>query len=252
MLLADARVLITGSSCGIGASVARLAAARGARVLLHGRDEDRLRELAGELAPSVAGVLVADLAELPGAAGLAGLAMATGPVDVLVHCAGVGWRGGLADMPAADAEQLLRVNLHAPVELTRLLLPDMLAAGHGHLAFVGSIAGLIGVAGEAVYSASKGGLAVFADALVVELAGTGVTVSSLAPGAVDTEFWTSRGAPYGRRFPRLVSAERVAEAVVRDIERGHGSRTVPTWLAVAPAVRAVVPGLYRRLSQRFG
>ncbi|MGI8759821.1 MAG: SDR family NAD(P)-dependent oxidoreductase [Jatrophihabitantaceae bacterium] len=246
MRLADASALVTGSSRGIGAAVARALAARGARVVLHGRDGDRLRALAAELDA------VAHTVDLLDPSGPATLAAHAGPVDILVHSAGVGWRGSLRQMSGKDVDRLLTVNLRAPLELTRALLPAMVEAGRGHVAFVTSIAGLSGVAHEAVYSAAKGGLAIFADALAAELAGTGVTVSSIAPGAVDTDFWTTRGAAYGRRCPRLISAQRVGELLVRDIERGDGARVVPRWLAIAPAVRAVAPGLYRRRAPRLG
>jgi short-subunit dehydrogenase len=244
--VADATALVTGSSRGIGAAVACRLAARGARLVLHGRDGPSLEALAAELSAAAHAV---DLCA-PGAPDL--LARQAGSVDVLVHCAGVGWRGSLTAMTAEEVHRMLALNLRAPIDLTRALLPGMLERRRGHIAFVSSIAGLTGVEHEAVYSASKAGLSAFADSLALELAGSGVTVSTVAPGAVDTDFWTARGGAYDRRFPRPMSAGRVADVIVHDIEQGGGSRVVPRWLTVAPAVRSVAPGMYRRLARRLG
>jgi short-subunit dehydrogenase len=127
----------------------------------------------------------------------------------------------------------------------------MVEADRGHLAFVASIAGRTGVAQESVYAATKSGLLGFADSLHLELAGTGVTVSTISPGAVDTGFWTARGAAYHRTVPRPISAERVAKLLVADIEAGGGSRVVPRWLRTAEVAQALAPRAYRRLAARF-
>lgn len=243
-------VLVTGASRGIGAATARVLAERGAHLVVHGRDPDRLAALAAELgATAVEGDLT-----LPGAAADVGRAAvaAAGAVDVLVSCAGSGWAGPVTAMTEGDVERLVRLNLLAPVELTRTLLPAMLDRDCGHLAFVGSVAGLTGVSGECVYSATKAGVLTFADSLRLELRGTGIGVSTLAPAAVETDFWVGRGAAYDRRVPRPVRPEVVAQALVRDIESARPRRVLPGWLAVAPAVRMTTPRLYDRLAGRFG
>ncbi|HEU5267402.1 MAG TPA: SDR family NAD(P)-dependent oxidoreductase [Jatrophihabitans sp.] len=245
MRLSGALVLVTGASGGIGAAVVHSLARVGARPLLSGRNARRLERLAAELD---AEWVVADLAD---ADGPRALAEAAGPIDALINCAGVGSLCRLAMEPAAGIECIVRTNLTAPILLTRELLPGMLARGRGHLAFVGSIAGLTGVPREVTYSAAKAGLLTFADALRLELHGTGISVSTLSPGAVDTPFWTHRGAPYDRSVPRLMSAESVADILVRDIQRARARRVTPGWLAVAPAVRAAAPRTYERLAGRF-
>ncbi len=250
MNLADRVVLVTGSSRGIGGACAVAMARRGARVITHGRDPDRID---GSVASLGVKTLGADLQRSGAALKLAADARDVyGRVDAVVHCAGLGWYGNTAEMPEGKAEELLDVNLRAPILLCRALLPDMIDRGTGHLAFVGSIAGLTGVAHEAAYSATKAALLTFADSLRTELTGTGVKVSCVSPGAVRTQFFERRGTPYERRFPRPMEAERVAEAVVRGIERDRPSQIVPRWLAIAPAVRAAAPGLFRSLNARFG
>lgn len=250
MKLSDAVVLVTGSSGGIGASCATALAAQGAQVIVHGRDGDRLEAVAAGLG---AKAIQGDLAT-PGAADQVAQAAREvfGRIDAVVHCAGVGWYGDTAAMPLPDVDTLLEVNLRAPVRLTRALLPEMLSRRSGHLAFLASIAGWTSVTNEALYAATKAAVITFADSLRSELDGSGVGVSLVSPAAVRTEFFDRRGTPYGRRIPRPVRPERVAAAVVRGIEQELPNQMIPRWIALAPAVRAAFPPIFRTLSKRFG
>lgn len=247
----DGRVaLITGASAGIGALVAERLAVAGARLVVHGRDEERTRAVAER----TGGVpVLADLAVPGTAAELARAALAVhGRVDVVVANAGRGWSGPFVQMRPAEIEQLVALDLVSPLQLVRALLPPMLERRAGHVALVGSIAGRTGVAGEAVYAATKAALDVFAESLRLELRGSGVTVSLTVPGVVDTGFFAARGRPYDRSRPRPVPPADVARALVDAIANDRAEVWVPGWLRVAPAVRALVPGLYRQLSARFG
>ena len=171
MRLDGAVALVTGASSGIGAATATALAAAGTRLLLSGRDEARLAEVA-ERTGGVA--LGCDLAVPGGAADLArqALSAARGGIDILVNNAGLGWAGPVGEIPAAKVTELATVNLAAPIELTTLLVPGMIDRGRGAVVFVSSIAGVTGVRGEAVYAATKAGLATFAESLGYELHAT--------------------------------------------------------------------------------
>ena len=242
--------LVTGASAGIGRAVAQRLADAGAQVLVHGRDEQRTAAVAA----ATGGVpVLADLAEEGAADALADAALAVhGRVDVVVANAGLGWSGPFVEMSGADVDRLMAVDLIAPLQLVRRLLPPMLDRRRGHVCLVGSVAGRTGVAGEAVYSATKAALDTFAESLRLELHGNGVGVSLVVPGVVDTGFFEARGRPYGRSSPRPVPADQVACAVLDAIEHDRAEAWVPGWLRVAPAVRTLAPGAYRRLSARFG
>jgi short-subunit dehydrogenase len=221
--------LVTGAAGGIGRAAATALEAAGARVVAVDRAE-------------------ADLAE-PGAA--ARLAAKAGEIDVLVNNAGVGLHGRVADLDAEELRRVLTVDLEAPIELTRALLPGMLARGRGHVVNVGSIVGLVGRPNEAVYAAGKAGLAIFTESLRSELRGTGVSASLIVPAVVETRFFAERGVPYGRNRPRPVRPERIAGAIVDAIRRDRARVVVPGWLAVAVRLHGAAPGAFRALADRF-
>jgi short-subunit dehydrogenase len=117
--------------------------------------------------------------------------------------------------------------------------------------FVSSIAA-VGVGGEAVYAATKAGLRAFAASVRHEVAGEGIGVTTLLPGAVRTPFFEHRGAPYDRRFPRQLDPAQVASALISAMARGEAEVFAPRWLTVAARVRGAAPELFHRLAQRFG
>jgi len=230
--------LVTGASSGIGAAVADRLSDDGWGLVVVGRDRARLDALAARTGGRA---LVADLRT---ATGTAAACEAGSEAALLVHAAGLGARAALADTAAATVDELVAVNLTAPMQLTRALVPSLRARG-GHVVFVASIAA-VGVADEAVYSATKAGLRGFADALRAE---GGMRVTTVLPGAVDTPFFARRGRDYDRRVPRPVSAERVAAALVEGVRRNRAEVFVPRWLAAAARVHGVAPALFARLSR---
>jgi short-subunit dehydrogenase len=250
MRISNRVALVTGASSGIGwASAIRLAEA-GARLIVHGRDRARLAALA-ERTGGV--VLVGDLADPAEVDRLAGEALRlVGRIDIVVNNAGVGWAGPFAEMGSQDIARLVAVNLVAPIRLTRAVLPAMQTNGSGYLMFVTSIAGRLGVAGEAVYAGTKAGLDSFAESLRLELRGSGLGVGVLVPGVVQTAFFERRGRPYGRSRPVPVPPGLVADVLVRTIATDGAERYTPGWLRLPVAVRVAAPGLYRRLAARFG
>lgn len=242
------KVLITGGSSGIGAATARAFAARGFPVAIAGRDEEALREVARD----TGGVsITGDLRERGCARRTVETAAAAlGGLDVVVSNAGVGWSGPFGSMTAEEIDSLLDVNLRAAAHLTRASL-GYLRPGSGHLVFVGSIAGVVGVAGEAWYSATKAGLTTLASVLRAELKADGIGVTLVTPGVVDTAYFERRNSPYVRHYPRPVSAAVVAEAIADAVEHSRDEIIVPAWLSVPARLKVNFPGLYRLLESRF-
>ncbi|WP_073948866.1 SDR family NAD(P)-dependent oxidoreductase [Streptomyces kebangsaanensis] len=243
--------LVTGASSGIGAAVARrLAAEGGWRLVLNGRDRARLEEVARDTS---AVAYPADLSGQDAERRLAEFALdSVGRVDLLVAGAGIGWAGPFSTMPQRAIDEVFDVNVLATLHLVRLLLPQMVGRGTGRVVVIGSLAGTVGVRDEAVYSAAKAALGTFTDAVRYELRGTGVGISHVVPGVVDTPFFDRRGVPYRRSRPRPVPASRVADAVWEAVSRGRDEVYVPGWTRLPGRVRGAAPALYRRLAARFG
>jgi NAD(P)-dependent dehydrogenase (short-subunit alcohol dehydrogenase family) len=242
------KVLITGGSSGIGAATALAFAARGFHVAVTGLDDDGLREVAART----------DGVSIPGDLRERGCprrvveaaAQALGGLDVVVSNAGEGWRGPFAAMTDEEIDSLLDLNLRACAQVARAALAH-LPPGTGHLVFVGSIAGLLGVPGEAWYSATKAGLGMLAEVLRAELRADGIRVTLVVPTVVDTAFYSRRNSPYLRRRPRPVSPRVVADAIVEAVERGREVVVIPGWVSWPARLKANFPGLYRLLERRL-
>jgi len=184
--------LITGASSGIGESLARQLAAHGAHLILVARTEDRLHALAAELGARYrvqVHVLPADLNRPGAAAELHAAVQARGlNVDILVNNAGLGGYGEFSTQPADEIDRMIAVNISALTGLTRAFLPDMLARGRGRVLNVASTAAFQPGPLMAVYYATKAYVLSFSEAVAEEVAGSGVSVTALCPGPVQTGF----------------------------------------------------------------
>jgi hypothetical protein len=219
-------VLITGASSGIGREIARQLAWRARTLVLVARREERLEDLRDELLarnPTL-GVVVerCDLAHPDEVDTL--LDSLRGnliQVDVLVNNAGLGDYGLYEQESWSRIHQMLQVNVMAPVLLTHRLLRRMVERGRGGILNIGSGGGRVFVPGMAVYSGTKHFLDGFTEALRLELAGTGVVVTLVAPGPVDTEFSEVAGEEQGIRPPAWlrISAARCAREALEGFER---------------------------------
>jgi len=220
--------LVTGASGGIGAALARELARHGHDLVLVARGAAAMEALAAELraAGAAATVIAADLAR-PGAAAslahdIAGRGLA---IDILVNNAGLGAAGRFDRSDPARIGELLQVNIVALTELTRLMVPGMIARGHGRVMLVASVAGFQPGPHMAAYFASKAYVLSLGEAMAYELRGTGVSVTVLCPGATATNFFTAAGndnSIMARHLRRMMPAEDVARLGYRGLAAGRG------------------------------
>jgi short-subunit dehydrogenase len=219
--------LVTGASRGIGAALARELARHGHDLVLSARSVEPMHSLADELRRIGAAttVIASDLAQPGAATQLAQELDKRGlPIEVLINNAGLGGLGRFDRVDPARVGEMLQVNILALTELTRLLLPGMVARGRGRIMLVGSVAGFQPGPGMAVYFASKAYVLSLGEALAHELRGTGVTVTTLCPGATATDFFAvagARNAVIARRRHRMMPADRVARIGYRALAAGR-------------------------------
>lgn len=241
---ATSTALVTGASSGIGAEMARGLAARGHGVTLVARREERLRELADEIATKHnvrAEIEACDLSDHAARDRLVHAVRERGlDVDILVNNAGFGSAGPFQDLDAEGEVRMVRTNVEAVVHLCGEFVPDMVTRGRGALLNVASVAGFQPLPRQSTYAATKAFVLSFTEALSSDLKGTGVTVTALCPGPVKSEFTDQHaGFESAGSTPDFIwmSSEDCAKAAISGLERGK---------------RVVVPGVANRFGSIAG
>jgi 3-oxoacyl-[acyl-carrier protein] reductase len=206
------RVLITGTSRGIGRATAIACAARGTELGLLGRPSPEQRETTDLCLKNGARrvlELACDVSISTDVERAAGEFLRTcGPPDALIHNAGIAARTSIEDTTLSSWEEHLRVNLTAPFVLTRALLPAMRMRRTGRIVFVGSISSTLGTAKLSAYCATKWGIVGFMKSLAEELADSGLMTCAVLPGSVDTRMLVGSG------FPARMTTEEVATTLL--------------------------------------
>jgi short-subunit dehydrogenase len=249
--------VITGATSGIGAAFARHLAAQGHHLLITGRRQPQIEALAKALADQHCINVDVEIAELADDADLAHLAervKALRSIRVLVNNAGFGVGGQefhAVDFAAHAA--MLKVHALATMRLTHAALPAMLARQGGSIINVASLAGFVPIPRHAMYSATKGFVVSFSEALAIELRGTGVRVQALCPGFIRTDFHARQGIDPTRYYRtsgplRAMTSDKVVHASLRCLSRGDVI-CVPG--LANRLLSAILPLLPRRLLYRL-
>jgi short-subunit dehydrogenase len=251
---ADTRALVTGASRGIGRALAEELLGRGCTVGLLARTTEGLEELATRLDGhgSRAIVLPADVGERDQVESAVGRFIEqAGGLDLLVANAGVARYGPFADMPIEEAEQMTRVNWLGTLYTVHAGLPHLLDRAAGHIVIVSSAAGHRAFPWAAVYGATKFAQRGFLEALRHELSGTGVEVTGVYPGEVETHLHDRARAegrvPDWRRPDAAISAVEVAKAIVAGVEQRRTAVYVPGAARLLGIAHGLSPALADRM-----
>lgn len=243
--------LVTGASSGIGWEFARLLAERGCDVVLVARRTERLEALASRLSGVSVEVMTADLSADEGVAAVE-QRLRDSPIELLVNNAGVGSGGSFHLLPVGHELAEIRLNVLALVRLTHAALGPMVAAGHGGILNVSSLAGDQPLRGFATYAATKSFVTSFTESVAAELRGSGVHITLLKPGYVYTEMNPDGPDPASLMGRLWLQAEDVARDALDAVERDR-LISVPGlhWRAASALINAMPHQLVRAMTARF-
>lgn len=239
--------LLTGGSRGLGSYIARYLAKEGVNLALTARSEEGLKATADDVSRENVNVKIypGDITDHSFRESLLkDIKKDFGPLDILVNNAGMEWVSSYTALTPDYIEKMIQTNLIAPMLLTRLALPDMLAQGSGHILTMSSLGGKRGNPFGGTYCATKAGLIEWSKGLRLELGESGVGVSVICPGFVSE---SGMFAEYNKKPPLISNAttpEKVAEAVIKAIKKDICEIVVnpgPTWLI--PLLDAIHPGI---------
>jgi short-subunit dehydrogenase len=239
--------IITGASSGIGEGLARELHQRGFRVGLVARRADKLEQIVASLGERAAQAAadVAEVEEVNRAIGA--LEAALGPCDLLVANAGEDTSVPGTQFDLVTARRLARVNYEGALNAVAAVLPGMVERGQGHLVAISSLAAWRGMPRSGPYSASKAALTMLFESLRIDLAGTGIAVTTVHPGWVDTPMTQKH--PYPMPFRQPV--DRVARQIADGLERKRSQIDLPWQLAVVMRLLRVMPNaLFDRILRR--
>ncbi len=248
MQVPGSHAVITGASRGIGESIARELAKRGALVTLVARNEIAITHLAKELGGHHVAADLADPTQVDGL--MARCEKAAGrPVDILVNNAGIDVTKRFTDMTSAEVADIHQINLISPIELCRQLIPGLIERGSGHIVNVSSMASSAGFPGLSVYCSTKAGLSQFTRVVRQDLKDTPVKLTAVEIGPVPTDMLANVNdySPTDRSFARfrrlqvmpIVPRERVAQHTANAIERDKNAVWLPKRAGVFPFITSI-------------
>jgi short-subunit dehydrogenase len=250
--------IIAGASSGIGEAAAKELARNGYVVVLAARRENRLSALASQIQEEGGQVLVipTDFSQVDQIQLLVDKTLQSfGQIDVLVNSAGYGKLIWLDEQSLSEIQDQIQVNLIGAIQVTREVLPSMLKAGRGQIIHITSISSWVGVPTYSIYTASKFGLRGFIESLRRELRGTGIIVSGVFPGAVDTEFVQHAGVHWEITgvTPNwlIASTEKVAQLIYKVIQKKRKNAVIPAIMWVAVLANAHFPGFVSWILSKY-
>ena len=253
-MLKDQVVFITGASSGIGALCAQMLIEEGAIPILAARSRDKLEEIGASLNGRHELLTLDVTNDEQVQAAISNMLEKYGRIDILLNNAGYGKFAAMTDMTVQEFDEMMDVNYMGIVRCTKAVLPHMLKRGTGQIVNVASMAGKIGTAKSASYTATKHAVLGFSNALRQELRKTGVTVTTINPGPIDTPFF-HRADPSGHYVNNvrwmMLKPEDVARHMVQAMKKRKEEVNLPRMASAGIWLYQLFPRLADRLSHGF-
>jgi uncharacterized protein len=253
--LTDKVVLTTGSSSGIGAAIAREAAARGAISVLVGRNAEKLAEV--EYSIRCRGgrskVYLCNLASAEEVEALQSIvATEAGVPDILINNAGSGRWAYLEDCSYREIDEMIAAPLHAALYVTRAFLPAMLRRGTGMIGNMTFIGAFLPWPGATGCTAARWGMRGLHEAMTADLRGTNLTTTLLATSVVETEYWTKNCTrrPVTPFWSPVLRAEEVARASLEALMKRQTLLVLPRGMRLLRILHSLMPGMVDNVMQR--
>ena len=256
--LSNKLILITGASQGIGAATAKALGNEGAHVILLARTQDLLEQIANEIisAGGNASVFTVDLANVAATTKVMSHILSEfGPPDVLIHNAGSGDWFYTEETPIEQLDQFMALPFAAAFRITHALLPAMLQQNNGQIIFINSPASEIPWAGASAYIASRWALRGYNKALAIDLRNTGICVTSIIPGQVDSNYFANnpnvlKRLPKNARYYPVQSTQQVATAIIKAIKCRQSEVILPWLLRLTFILHNLMPKLVEWMAKK--
>ncbi|MDQ0172037.1 SDR family NAD(P)-dependent oxidoreductase [Paenibacillus tundrae] len=253
-MLKDQVVFITGASSGIGALCAQMLIEEGAIPILAARSRDKLEEIGASLNGQHELLTLDVTNDEQVQAAISNMLEKYGRIDILLNNAGYGKFAAMTDMTVQEFDEMMDVNYMGIVRCTKAVLPHMLKRGTGQIVNVASMAGKIGTAKSASYTATKHAVLGFSNALRQELRKTGLKVTTINPGPIDTPFF-HRADPSGNYVNNvrwmMLKPEDVAKHMVQAMKKRKEEVNLPRMASAGIWLYQLFPRLADRLSHGF-
>ncbi|KIL44281.1 SDR family NAD(P)-dependent oxidoreductase [Jeotgalibacillus soli] len=250
-------ILITGASSGLGGEIAKQCAMRGASVILVGRNEERLEDVAKQCRAfhgEKVWTYVRDLSQVEEIPVLIQqIEKESGGVDVLINNAGFGLFETLVNTPPSVTKEMFQVNVLALIALTQAVLPTMKQRGGGHIVNVASQAGKLATPKSSIYAATKHAVIGFSNSLRMEVASDRIAVTTINPGPINTSFFdqADQSGTYARSIQRMMlNPEKVAEKTVDILFTNRREVNLPWWMNAGSKLHALFPTLVETVGKK--
>ncbi|MBJ6363836.1 SDR family NAD(P)-dependent oxidoreductase [Paenibacillus sp. GCM10012307] len=248
------KVVITGATSGIGLLLAQTLSQRGAIPIITGRSSSKLAEAMNTIPGEQKGYVLDVTNQEQVDTVMAQIIAEHQGIDVLVNNAGFGMFESIVEAPVEHYAQMMDTNYLGLVRCTKAVLPDFLRRDSGHIINIASMAGKIGTAKSTGYTATKHAVLGFTNALRAELAGSGIAVSAVNPGPIDTPFFATAdpGGTYVNNVKWfMMPPDRVVQAIIKVIEQRKAEVDLPRTAAVGIKLYQLFPRLLDRLTSNW-